>query len=219
MMSEVFGTYAERDDIVVKDHQGHNFITTEHSLLPYIQRWLATLEKWGLPDTQIRISYCLQEANNYAVHLSGGHLGETQCPLPPEVSLSIMALGATLESTLSHKQRLVGFRIEKRRWGHSPIISERLASTGWCINDIGRLSEVGSLILSYFATTINRDLPEGRSHQNCTIDRCVAHHIEGGKYPTRHVRVNCDCGHIKVPVEKVNKILGNGGIPVIKISF
>lgn len=218
MMSEVLGTHVEREDFVTEDHQGHSFITTKQSLPPYIRRWMATFSKGGLPDAQSRISRCLQEANNYAVHLSGGHLGATQCPLPPEVSLSIMALGATLESSLSQKQRLIGFKIVKRRWGHSPIISDRLASIGWCINDIGRIAEYGSIILSYFVSTVKRDAPEGRSHQNCMIERCVAHHIEGGKYPTKHVRVNCDCGHIEVPVEKVNKILATGGIPVIKIA-
>lgn len=219
MMSEVLGTHVERHDFVVESLQGHSYITTEHSLLPYIQRWLVTLKKGGVPDSQTRISHCLQEANSFAAHLSGGHLGKTQCPLPPEVSLSIMALGATLESSLSHKERLVGFTTVKRKWGHSPIISERLASIGWCVNDIGRLSETGSIILSYFASTISRDVPEGRRHQNCTIERCIAHHIEGGKYPTKHIRMDCDCEHIKVPVEKVIKILGNGGLPVIKISF
>lgn len=220
MMSEVLDTHVERDVFVVEDHQAHKFITTKDSLLPYIQRWLATLEtleKGDLPDTHTRISNCLQEANNYIAHLSGGHLGETQCPLPPEVSLSIMALGATLESFLSHKQRTIGFKIVQRKWGHSPIISERLASMGWCINDIGRTSEIGSIILSYFASTIKRDMLEWRSHQSCTIEKCVAHHIEGGRYPTKHVRMDCDCGHIKVPIEKVTRILGNGGLPVVKI--
>ena len=218
MMSEVFGRHVEQEDFVVEDDQGHCFVTTEHSLRPYIKQWLAALEKGALPDAQKRISQCLQEANKYAVHLSGGHLGKTQCPLPPEVSLSIMVLGATLESSLSQKQRMTGFRIEKRKWGSSPIVSARLALIGWCINDIGRLAETGSITLSYFASTIKRELPEGRSHQNCTIQRCVAHHIEGGKYPTRHVRENCGCEHIKVPVENVIRVLQSGGIPAIKIS-
>lgn len=218
MMGEIFGTHVERNDFVVRDYQGDSFITTKQSLLPYIQRWLATLEKARLPDNQLRISHCLQEANNYAVHLSGGLLGETQSPLPPEISLSIMALGATLESSLSHKHRRVGFKVERRNWGYSPIISARLASNGWCPNDVGRNFEVGSIILSYFASTIKRGVPEGRFHQKCTIERCVAHHIEGGKYPTKHVRVDCDCGHVKVPIEKAIKVLENGGLPVLKIS-
>ena len=218
MMSEVFGTHVERDDFVRVDRQGHSFVTSKKSLPPYIRRWLATLEKTGPSDVQIRIRHCLQEANQYAVHLSGGHLGETQCPLPPEVSLSVMALGASLESSLSRNTKLVGFEVLKRKWGHSPIISARLASIGWCINDIGRISEVGSIALSYFAGTVKRDVPRGRSHQNCTIERCVAHHIEGGKYPTKHTRSDCDCEHIQVPVEKVTNILEKGGLPVIKIS-
>ena len=61
-------------------------------------------------------------------------------------------------------------------------------------------------------------MPEGRSHRNCTIERCIAHHIEGGKYPTKHAKMNCDCGNVKVPVEKVTRILSDGGIPVIRSS-
>ena len=218
MMSEVFGTHVELDDFVVKGDQSHNsFITTKNSLLPYIKRWLGSLEKGGLRDTQIQIRQCLQEANIYAACLSGGRYGDTQCPLPSEVSLSIMTLGATLEASLLHKQKKVGFTIERRKWGYWPTITNRLISLGWCINDISRLAELGSIILGYFASTIRRDVPEGRSHQTCTIERCTAHHIEGGKYPTKHVRADCDCGHIKVPVEKVTKILGNGGLPVIRI--
>ena len=218
MMSEVLGTHVERQDFVLADRHGHSFITTKESLPPYIRRWLAALEKIGPPDAQTRISRCLQEANKYATHLSGGHLSDTQCPLPPEVSLSIMALGASLESSISHNSKLVDFKVPKRKWGHSPIISARLASIGWCVNDIGRISEVGSIALSYFASTVKRDVPGGRGHQNCTIERCVAHHIEGGKYPTKHTRTDCNCGHIQVPVEKVTNILKNGGFPVIKIS-
>ena len=156
VMSEVLGTHVERRDFVRADDQGHSFITTQESLPPYIRRSLGSLEKIGPPDAQTRISRCLQEANKYAAHLSGGHLGDTQCPLPPEVSLSIMALGASLESSLSHNPRLVDFKVPKRKWGHSPIISTRLASIGCCINDIGRISEVGSTGLSYFASTVKR---------------------------------------------------------------
>ncbi|MCJ1459404.1 hypothetical protein MMC28_009782 [Mycoblastus sanguinarius] len=219
MTSEVFNTHVERDDFVVEEQSGRRVLTTKESLPPYIQRWLSTLAKSGLPGAQTKISHCLQEANEYAIHLSGGHLGGTQCPLPTEVSLSIMALGATLESSLSHKHKLVGFSIEKRKWGHSPILSARMASVGWCINDIGRLAEVGSVCLTYFASTIKRDLPAGNSHQTCTLERCVAHHVEGGSYPTKHVTLECQCRHIKVPIGKVIKILKDGGLPVVKLTF
>ena len=218
-MSEVLGVHVELDDFLIEAPQGHKIVTSKAFILPYIQRGLTRLEKGRSPGAHSRISVCLQEANNYAVPLFGGHLGETQCPLPPEVSLSIMALGATLEAALFHKRKALGFTIEKRRWGHSPIISERLASIGWCINDISRLSEPGSVILNYFASTIHRMQPQTRSHQNCTVERCVAHHIEGGRYPTKHVRTGCECEHVKAPIEKVIDILRNGGFPVVKLSY
>ena len=217
MMSEAFGTHVELADFVVDENDGEKFVTTENSLRPYMQRWIKSLEKNANPESQMRIRRCLQEANSFVIYLSGGHLGETYCPLPPEVALSIMVLGATLEASLSHKEKAIDFQIEKKKWGHSPILTERMASIGWCINDIGRISEVGSICLTYFASTVRRELPEGRSHGDCTIQRCVAHHVEEGKYPTKHVSTDCDCKHIKVPGDKVNQILANGGVPIISI--
>lgn len=102
MMSEVFGISVNVDDFVVEQTPGQKTVTTKHSLRPYIKRWLSNLEHDHSPNVQDRISRCLQEANSYAIHLSGGHLGETLWPLPPEVSISIMILGATLESALFH---------------------------------------------------------------------------------------------------------------------
>ena len=44
-MSEIFGTHVELDDFVVKGDQiDDSYITPKDSLLPYIKRWLGSLE-------------------------------------------------------------------------------------------------------------------------------------------------------------------------------
>ena len=219
MMSEVMDEHVRPEDFVRTASQGHQVVTTRDNLTRYVRRWLERLRKKLVADAETRIADCLQEVSNYSTHLSGGHLGPTSCPLPLTVSLSIMVLGASLEAALSQKSDVVGFRVHKKRWGHSPLLTNRLLELNWCINDVARLSEIGSIHLTCFASTVQRSLRPGITHGNCTTESCVAHQIPEGRYPTMHSRSDCQCDHVSVPLEKVTAILANSGIPVVSIQL
>jgi hypothetical protein len=150
LLIEVMGDGLRREDFVYQDDTGRHFITTE-TLPQYIEERSKQLRKSKSASAELAIRSCLDEANMFASLLSGGLSGPTTCPLSPEISLSIMALVSSIEAALWHAEKSIGFQIQKKRWGCSMYLHNKMLLDGWCPNDLRRLHEYGSVPLMYSA--------------------------------------------------------------------
>jgi hypothetical protein len=160
VLEECLGETIRKRDFLFKNNIGHFYITTAN-LLRSIEARIQKLRRNRHEAAAASIAECLDEASAFASFLSGGLSGPTTCPLPPEVALSIMALGSSIDAALWHAKSLCGVKFTRKRWGCSLYLHNRMLEDGWCLNDLRRLHEHGSIPLMYYASSITRIVPPG----------------------------------------------------------
>lgn len=189
-------------------------ITTRKNLPIYLGQW----------DKKVRHKYLeemeadLGEARSHVLAvLKAG----SSCPLPAEIVLSIMILGATLTTAIDLKVERFPPRNETiiTNWGMSPLVTERLLRSGWCINDVHRLCNTVSAPTALIASNIVRqEVVPKETHNACSPEACIARNINEATYETKHVESGCQCNSITAPIEGVKEILEKGDIPVILVK-
>lgn len=140
MLTEVFGVPVSTQDFV-KDDQ----VTTER-LSEYTLRWherLLSMSGARRQECHITAQQCLRTVRDHCLTL----LDETtsDCPLNPEIRLSVRILGESLSQTkhwiwmsiLGHNPP--GYIDVRSKWGPSKLLGEMLLEKNWCPNHINFL--------------------------------------------------------------------------------
>jgi len=105
-----------------------------------------------------------------------------------------------------------------------PLVSLRLANSGWCPSQIQRIEDLESDILGYYLSRTNFPRRPNVSHDACARTHCTANNtaLSHGVYISAHIEdrpgVECSCVNIAVPRTKVIEIIMGGGIPLVSIK-
>ena len=218
LLEEFLGFKVDRDPFIVQTADGGLFVSTREALPACLTQWA---KKRPVARTHFdRIEACLVEAKAFVPVLM-----DPNCPLPPEVALSIQLLGATLEIVSDQKfPRYPPRRFSKPAktgWGMPKIVETWLTRAAWCCNDIARASETLSLpTLIYAASIVRREEVPFDTHGPCTVDACVARDFRGKPYHTRHTHdESYDCGGFlgwsDKQMDRMRQILDETGVPVL----
>jgi hypothetical protein len=188
-------------------------ITTRKSLPLYLDTWGKKVKAKHVDQMEAD----LEEARSHVLCML--EAGDS-CPLPGEVVLSIMVLGATLSFAIDLK--IESFPPKNKTvfadWGMSPLITDRLVQNGWCINDVHRLCDTVSPPTALLAADIVRqEVVPMETHHVCSPAGCIARNIDESTYETKHVDPSCQCDSVAAPVDRVKEILEQGDIPVILV--
>ncbi|KAI9700600.1 MAG: hypothetical protein M1820_006754 [Bogoriella megaspora] len=90
---------------------------------------------------------------------------------------------------------------------------------GWCSHQPDRWSRFLSLEHLRYLSEINRSTFNHNSHSRCgEAEWCIANQVNSNNYVTRHVRADCDCQMIGVPIKDVADIIVHGGVPLVSIK-
>ena len=91
-------------------------------------------------------------------------------------------------------------------------------SNGWCKNEAHVSStKFSSTQMQHFMSKMLKN-DAHRSHQACQPQQCTAGQIDLANYKPKHLDENCDCTLISVDEEKLNNILEQGSLPLLRFG-
>jgi hypothetical protein len=210
------------DDFVLVGDDGKKLVTT--SRLPeYIEKW-QTAEKALSDDCRMRVLAAVNGtltearvivgkltlvATDYSVTL----------PMDDSILLSIVILGETLEFSKMNifKNFTGGPAVPMSYWGNRHFLGRLLRDLGCCPNQIRMFESTVSAATMYYAYRADL-LQDGRNHEKCNTDGCVAYQIDPRTYKTLHKSRTCTCEHVEPPINKIKSILAKGGFPLISFA-
>ena len=136
-------------------------------------------------------------------------------PILPQISLSIIALGWTLQraafAIYEPSER------PRQRWGSlNPILKMRSLEAGWCYSDIKKLTEYSNVAALYYLGSS----PSPQMHYDhigCTETACYASRGDMYRQRSNHVLPSCDCNYVSVPSDILN-IIDRGNTPFLSWS-
>src|SRR5271170_1556226 len=210
MLVEVLGVSVAMEDFV-QDNQ-----VTTRRLSKYTLQWyerLLHMSEDCRQECHRRAQQCLMKARDYCFTL----LDETKpdCPLSPEVRLSIRILGESLSQTKHWIWRSMlgcdptGYIDVRGKWGKSKLLERLLLEKKWCPNHIAFMQNyppASSNSGLYYASSLHR--PRLSLHVDCSVGRCVVGKVDPKSYQTNHSAVilpACDgnCPQIQPPLETI----------------
>lgn len=108
-------------------------------------------------------------------------------------------------------------------WGNGYYNADTKAAMirhGWCPSEVARIADIFcSLQTMHLLSKVNK-IQNGRSHDECTEDKCNSCQISLADYKVEHVDNACTCESVSVDNAAVIKILQKKGcIPLLDISF
>jgi Heterokaryon incompatibility protein (HET) len=230
LLAEILSTYGVplRLSHVLDFRQNRLFVST--ALLPqYLDMMAAMDQSRSIEERKSRMTEAMlifNKAANFAKCLASAGDMHAVC-LPPEVALSILVLGATLQGAVLYMSRdffqmsidedvpedvrsaLTGF--EKLT---SAFTRKKLTEAQWCKSDINLLARGLHVENLYYASLLDR---KGMAigHSVCTEDQCFASTVDEQTYETKHVEVGCICPHVTADTSRITLMLRNGMIPAM----
>ncbi|KAI9172598.1 hypothetical protein HJFPF1_02104 [Paramyrothecium foliicola] len=180
-----------------------------------ISKWAKDVEilaEKSVPDLRAR----LQKAGivQNTIHKIYHNLLVTpENPVPEEVTLSLGILGCTIDLALKTCLNLG----RGRSWGLDSLAATRMLNAGWCPRDIGLARECLTEISMFCASFLERRGPSFE-HWDCNENSCRLNNIDEGTYVTQHRKQGCDCQHLHLDQNEVQRIIHEGGIPVIYMT-
>lgn len=226
----IVGIPVDTADFLSTSSEGKKTITTQR-LPRYIQQWRQQHESAKVSDVRdskdvhwpnilkiLRIiyDYASRYCNEYSekFNKSASSPSSRDCPISPQVSLSIIALGQAITSAATTIYKISQADLQMP-WGTSSFLRKRLCDVCWCPKDISMLSDSrdASLELQYHLTTV----PYSRAsidHLRCTKSECSGERVDTDHYVTRHVNRDCQCTTLDVE-ENVLGVLREGGMPLV----
>jgi hypothetical protein len=241
LLSEVLGIYrvqVETSHFLRKVESGAQYITSE----PLQQ--MATL--WGDGEMNLRskeqtsktgqqtrlrlVTAILEEACDWAntfcaykgpTVITKPTIRSSHSPLPPEVSMSISALGDSLNHAKMLIWNLYGTPALGLWWGDSEYIIQRILQAGWCPFDIHRLRNFKTidcqytLLCQYYCSTFPAPRRNG-DHSSCQVELCLVDQINEDHYKTKHTKPWCRCNSVEPCQYDVINILESGAVPLVE---
>ena len=141
-------------------------------------------------------------------------------PLPPEVDLSIRALGFYLCSAIygwllfdrSQPTPLAHLRFESGR-----LLRTQMLAVGWCPSDVDMVAEQFSPSSACYASLLERSNTL-RNHSACSRLKCFALSVANeSTYRTKHCEQTCRCPSIGLPIEDLVQRIKSGRTPLLTI--
>jgi hypothetical protein len=248
MLGEVTGQLVIADDFLVKrgvpSQKGFRggkdtVVLTTKSLPSLLQSWWQDYMEYDNAKTtksNERMNACL----TVVWRLVTEHAESFAALCPPlgrQAHFAIAILGELLQETKarlwgSHRAYQNGMRaviyrgpnpgkdfLGQVRWGPSPLLRRRMLRMGCCRAEISRLETILPVLGVYYATFLRKENPK-KVHQHCSNEHCTREIIDEKLYKAKHTHTDLrpDCNLVRSPVDKVMKILSDGGIPLIKLS-
>ncbi|XP_014552464.1 hypothetical protein COCVIDRAFT_19456 [Bipolaris victoriae FI3] len=98
------------------------------------------------------------------------------------------------------------------------VLLEHFEKHEWCPYRRRQMCENHNYAMAYYMTRLANRSPPHVTHAACSDETCVANDIDPNKYTSRHTKEGCSCPHVRVPSGKIEKIINEGGIPLVKIK-
>ncbi|MCJ1377943.1 hypothetical protein MMC17_001039 [Xylographa soralifera] len=213
LLQEVLGpSYCHEDFVrVVRDSSGERQVLTTNKLLPLLNQWVpSATERARSSDAWCNhLATCLNAvARSFAVQ---------DAPFNPKISFSIASTAELIAGAATHFFK-VGYRFV-HAWGETLSKSsqiQQMYSNGWCKNEAHVSSKkfASTQMLHFLSKMLKHDAY--RSHQACQPQQCIAGQIDLATYEPKHRDENCDCTLISVEEEKLNNILEQGSLPLLR---
>ncbi|KIW68152.1 hypothetical protein PV04_04118 [Phialophora macrospora] len=202
------------------DHS-HGRVTTKFLEL-HVQQRLTALRNilrdqpntlWGVVE---KVERCLTRLSYFCQMTDSSSL---DWPLPPEVDLSLRALGVYLSSAFYGGLTFLAVQVSALpflRFGGGGLLRTRMLAMGWCPSDVSLVLEQLSPSSAYYASLLKRPAAAG-DHNACTGQKCLAFQLDENTYETRHVIETCKCSFLGPPLSDLIEIIESGGIPLLTI--
>ena len=230
-MHDLFGVPFNPTDFLHKSPDSEKRRVCTCKLDKYISRWQKRIVAASRPEKSKMFgttSRLLEEAREHCgwfdrPSITVNDLPYTAVMLSIKVMLSsvlIAASGLPRGNSLLAVRRFYPMIPEtKYPLPSGSILWEHMLMNGWCMHDLKRLFMENGYNIIYYLASLRRDLGQPRNHQQCHENgQCVANNMSD-RFKPKHVD-GCpgDCPDIGSPMEKVNTILNEGGIPVISYT-
>ena len=96
------------------------------------------------------------------------------------------------------------------------LLVRRMLKNGWCRKRLNFIKSTSMFYPTlYFMSSFRPPQGEHEDHQSCTPAKCF---VTTGLVDPFHRTNSCKCQDVVVPLEEVLKIVGAGGIPLIRIG-
>jgi hypothetical protein len=95
------------------------------------------------------------------------------------------------------------------------LLKHRMVGNGWCRKRLNFLDASPMFYPTlYFLSSLKPPRTNAEDHSSCSSERCL---VTSKLSKPRHRTDECLCEDVAVPVNRVNVIIGSGGIPLIRI--
>ncbi|MCJ1389969.1 hypothetical protein MMC18_002827 [Xylographa bjoerkii] len=215
LLQEVLGPSYRHDDFVrvIRDISGTRQVLTTSKLLSLLDQWVpSAIEKARSSDTWCNhLATCLNiVAQSFIVQ---------DDPFNPRISFSIATTGEIIAGAATHFFK-VGSKFV-HVWGSSLSKSsqiQQMYSNGWCKNEAHVSSQkfVTTQMLHFLSKILKHEAYRG--HQACQPEQCIAGQIDLTNYQPKHRDEKCDCTFMSVDEEKLNNILEQGLLPLLRFG-
>lgn len=206
-------------------------VVSTRFIAPLLDTWEKSTQDLPLPQREVwndDVREILSEIQFWCFKLASSDIAlndsnGTQSP-PTELDATCRLLTLTGEAintarTYLHTPTLPntkGFSgaytpLEERR------IVSRLVKVGWC-PFMARILNTFRYSVAEYASFWNKTEPKfGRSHNQCSPERCVAYDVDTSIYQPRHETPGCACPYVAPPIQEIKKRLHTGSIPIITL--
>ena len=264
MLSEVLSAAGQDfslDDYVLHGMDGRFYIESlplRDHLLDWVKRE-QSLAQSSLSDPSTvfaapwlervrRIDRCLDEARTFTQRLlcpsSSSSLPADRLPnIIPEISLSIIILGATLAEAKyaslpqNIKEKLVdcvGSDLKMiaaiksgdvpylhgggmREWGPAEYSLMKLRQSGWCPKEIEMIKELSDADMLFCSHLSRQTGSLGSNHSKCTPQKCIAFQVDDITYEPFH-RDHCrGCNNVVFSTSHVANLVMQDKIPLVRV--
>ena len=215
LLQEVLGpSYRHKDFVrVVRDSSGERQVLTTSKLLSLLDQWVpSAAEKARSSDKWCdHLAKCLDIVSQSFI--------VQDAPFNPRISFSIATTGELIASAATHFFKVGSRNRFVHAWtvciSKSPQI-QQMYSNGWCKNEahVSSTKFHTTQMLHFMSKMLKIDAY--RSHQACQPQQCTAGQIDLANYKPKHCDENCDCTLISVDEEKLNNILEQGSLPLLR---
>ncbi|KAI9812575.1 MAG: hypothetical protein M1827_004564 [Pycnora praestabilis] len=150
--------------------------------------------------------------SRYAALFDPDHKFFDKCPVSPEVALSIIILGETLEyhlTTVLDNVQLPYNAIDFNVPYKAELPMSLLRENNWCNGEILVCRRNYSASILMLMTCLGKRAQQ-RSHSRCNpTGRCRALDIDEATYETKHTRNECRCSHLALQIDILHDIIQN----------
>lgn len=224
VLFEVLGERASKESYTELDPEDGNDLLTTRLLSKHLEERAAELDlllRNKHPSGSMiigKIEKCLKMSSTMCSLAKCGEVsGLGVWPLPPEIDLSIRALGHFLSSAIYSLlfDYLLSTFLPRLRFPGGSLVQSRLCAARWCPSDISMVIDSLSPASLYYICNLRRK--SIGSHTNCSNRFCKLRQVDTSTYVTRHAISSCRCSHLGPTAQDVIAIIEDRKIPLVSI--